>query len=85
MTFGIVTVISVSLVDTYCVGRLGTLLLATLSFTFPVTLSVSSLAIRLGAGAWPAMSRAAGSKDTKDAKRLATDGIILVMMVPVAG
>ncbi len=89
MVLGIVAVISVSLVDTYYVGQLGTQQLTALSFTFPVTLSVSSLAIGLGAGASSVVSRAVGSKDTKDARRLATDSIvlaiILVMMVAAAG
>ena len=40
MVFGIIAVISVSLIDTYYVGRLGTQELTALSFTFPVTLTV---------------------------------------------
>lgn len=89
MVFGIVAVISVSLVDTYYVGQLGTQQLTALSFTFPVTLSVSSLAIGLGAGASSVVSRAVGSDDNKDARRLATDSIflaiVLVMIVAAIG
>ena len=50
MVVGIIATISVSLVDTYFVGKLGTSPLAALSFTFPVTMAVTSLAIGLGAG-----------------------------------
>ncbi len=89
MVLGIIAVISVSLVDTYYVGQLGTKELTALSFTFPVTLSVSSLAIGLGAGASSMVSRAIGSDNRKDAKRLATDSlvlaVILVLSVAVVG
>ncbi|SFS05125.1 MATE family efflux transporter [Yoonia litorea] len=89
MMFGIIAVISVSLVDTYYVGRLGTEQLTALSFTFPVTMTVSSLAIGLGAGASSVVSRAVGSDDTDHARRLATDSLalalIIVSLVAVAG
>ena len=89
MVFGIIAVISVSLVDTYYVGQLGTQPLTALSFTFPVTLTVSSLAIGLGAGASSVVSRAVGADEHGDAKRLATDSLalalILVFFVAAAG
>ena len=89
MVFGIIAVISVSLIDTYYVGRLGTQELTALSFTFPVTLTVSSLAIGLGAGASSVVSRAIGAKERDEAKRLATDSLalalILVMFVAALG
>lgn len=81
MIFGIVAVISVSLVDTYYVGQLGTQQLTALSFTFPVTLTVSSLAIGLGAGASSVVSRAIGAKEEDDAKRLATDSLVLAILL----
>ncbi|MEL7211361.1 MAG: MATE family efflux transporter [Pseudomonadota bacterium] len=86
MVFGIIAVISVSLIDTYYVGQLGTQQLTALSFTFPVTLTVSSLAIGLGAGASSVVSRAVGSDDMADAKRLATDslGLALLLVICVA-
>lgn len=89
MVFGIMAVISVSLVDTYFVGELGTKPLAALSFTFPVTLTLTSLAIGLGAGASSVVSRAIGSGDNHEAKRLSTDALILavgmVSILTVAG
>ena len=84
MVFGIVAVISVSLVDTYYVGRLGTQELTALSFTFPVTLIVSSLAIGLGAGASSVVSRAVGADERDDAKRLATDSLALAFFLVIA-
>lgn len=84
MIFGIVAVLSVSLVDTYFVGRLGTDPLAALSFTFPVTLTISSLAIGLGAGAASLVSRSVGAQDQEDAKRMATDSLILAIALVAA-
>lgn len=83
MVFGIIAVISVSLVDTYYVGQLGTQQLTALSFTFPVTLTVSSLAIGLGAGASSVVSRAIGGGDRDDAKRLATDSLFLAFLLVI--
>jgi len=83
MVFGIIAVISVSLIDTFYVGQLGTQQLTALSFTFPVTLTVSSLAIGLGAGASSVVSRAIGSGDKGDAKRLATDSLALALILVI--
>ncbi len=83
MIFGIIAVISVSLIDTYYVGQLGTQQLTALSFTFPVTLTVSNLAIGLGAGASSVVSRAVGAADKDDAKRLATDSLVLALILVI--
>jgi len=89
MILGIIAVLSVSLIDTYFVSQLGTDYLAALSFSFPVTMSISSLAIGLGVGAASAVSRAVGANDREQAKRLSTDslllGITVVMVVAIAG
>ncbi len=50
MMVGIVGMVAFNLVDTFFVGRLGTLQLAAMSFTFPVVLVVSSIARGLGVG-----------------------------------
>ncbi len=89
MVFGIVAILSTSLVDTYFVGKLGTQPLAALSFTFPVALTISSLAIGLGAGAASVVSRAVGGRSDREAKRLSTDSlalsVIVVAIVSVVG
>lgn len=81
MVLGVVAVISISLVDTYFVGQLGTAPQAALSFCFPVTLSVASLAIGLGAGAGSVVSRAIGAERPGEAKRRSTDSLVLAVMV----
>jgi len=81
MMFGIVAVISVSIIDTYFVGKLGVQELTALSFTFPVTMAVSSIAIGLGAGTASVVSRAVGAGNTEDAKRLTTDSLVLALII----
>lgn len=81
MVFGILAVLSISLVDTYFVGKLGTKQLAALSFTFPVSLTIASLAIGLSAGAASVVSRAIGRKDQKRACRLTTDSLVLSLII----
>ena len=50
MIIGIVAMMAFNLVDTYFVGQLGTKELAAMSFTFPVVMIISSLALGLGMG-----------------------------------
>lgn len=81
MVVGVIAILSVSLVDTYFVGRLGTDALAALSFTFPVTFTLSSLSVGLGAGASSVLSRVLGAQDATRAKRITTDSIVLALLV----
>ena len=81
MIVGIMATMSVSIVDTYFVGKLGTNELAALSFTFPITITIASLAIGLGAGAAAVVSRAIGAKNDKEAKRLSTDSLLVATLI----
>ena len=83
MIVGIIATMSVSIVDTYFVGRLGSNELAALSFTFPITITIASLAIGLGAGAAAVVSQAIGAKNEKEAKRLSTDSLIVATLIVV--
>ncbi|MFQ3249287.1 MAG: putative MATE family efflux protein [Glaciecola sp.] len=83
MIFGIIAVFSVALVDTYFVGKLGTDQLAALSFTFPVTMAIASLSSGLGAGASSVVSRAIGADNKGQAKRLATDSLLLAVVLVI--
>ena len=69
MAFGIIAIVSVSLVDTYFIGLLGTEPLAAISFTFPITLTMTSLAIGLSAGSASTVSRAIGADKLDQAKK----------------
>ncbi|GAH14310.1 unnamed protein product, partial [marine sediment metagenome] len=81
MVIGIVSMVAFNLVDTFFVSRLGTLELAAMSFTFPVVLVVHSLAMGLGIGTSAVLSRAIGEGYHHKVQRLATDGLILSVLI----
>lgn len=68
MLFGMITLMSFNLVDTFFISMLGTHELAAVSFTFPVTFTVISLAIGLGIGTSAVIAKAYGSGDHQAAK-----------------
>ena len=63
MVFGILSMVAYNLADTFFVGRLGRDQLAALSFTFPVVLTIGSLAQGIGMGTSAVVSRAVGAAD----------------------
>ncbi|RUO58605.1 MATE family efflux transporter [Pseudidiomarina insulisalsae] len=60
VVIGVFTLISFNVVDTFFVGMLGTDPLAAVSFTFPVTFTLVSLAIGLGIGTSAVLARKRG-------------------------
>lgn len=81
MSFGIVAMMLVGLVDAYWVGKLGTVQQAAVQFVFPVSMLVMSVAIGLGAGAVSVVARAAGRGDGERTRRVATDAVTLSFAV----
>ena len=75
MSVGILGMVAFNLVDTFFVGRLGTLELAAMSFTFPVVLVVGSIARGLGVGTTAVISRAIGEGDHQKVQRMTTDSL----------
>lgn len=65
--FGVATLISFNVVDTFFISMLGTDPLAAVSFTFPVTFTVISLAIGLGVGTSAVIARKYGSDRPEEA------------------
>ena len=84
MMVGIVGMVAFNLVDTFFVGRLGTLELAAMSFTFPVVLVVMSISRGLGVGATSVLARAIGEGDHHKVKRMTTDALLLSVLVVAA-
>ena len=68
MLFGMITLMSFNLVDTFFISMLGTKELAAVSFTFPITFTVISLAIGLSIGTSALIAKAHGSGDSSAAK-----------------
>jgi putative MATE family efflux protein len=83
MVFGVLGIVAFNLVDTFFVGKLGIQQLAALSFTFPVVLGVSSLAMGLGIATSSVVSRAIGEGDFHQVKRLTTDSLVLSVLIVV--
>lgn len=63
MSFGILSVLSVGVVDSYFLGQLGGTPLAAIGFIFPVVTAFSSLAIGLSAGGNTMVSQSLGRED----------------------
>ncbi len=78
-----------NLTDTFFVGKLGTVPLAALSFTFPVVIFSGSLSMGLGIGTSATVSHALGAKDRTLARHLTTDAHVfagfLGILVSVVG
>ena len=72
MIIGMLMLFTFSLVDTLFISFLGTESLSAISFTFPVTFTIMSLAIGLGIGASAVVGRCLGNAELKRAKEAAT-------------
>ena len=81
MIWGVFAVIAFNLVDTYFVGQLGTTPLAAMSFTFPVVMTLGSVAMGLGVGTSSVISRAIGEGDRNRVQRLTTDSLTLSLLL----
>ncbi|HQO09373.1 MAG TPA: MATE family efflux transporter [Clostridiales bacterium] len=84
MMVGMLSMVGYNLIDTFFVGRLGTAQLAAMSFTFPVTMAANSIALGLGVGGAAVISRAVGSKNHDEVKRLTTNSIYLGFIIVAA-
>ena len=81
MAMGVFAVILFALVDTWFISLLGTKPLAAMSFCFPVTFIVSSLAMGMGIGLGSNVSRILGSGKHHLAGRFTTDSLILAVLL----
>ena len=81
MIWGVLAITAFSIVDTYFVGQLGTKPLAAMSFTFPVVMTLGSLAMGLGVGTSSVIARAIGEGDRDRVQRLTTDSLTLSLLI----
>lgn len=81
MMIGIMSMVAFNLIDTYFVGKLGSLQLAALSFTFPVILVIFSVVQGLGIGATALISKSIGRGDRAKAARETTDSLALAIII----
>ena len=89
MIFGMITLMMFNIVDTFFISLLGTEPLAAVSFTFPVTFTVISLAIGLGIGTSAVIAKALGSNKIDEARFDASIslmvGVVLVIVLSSIG
>lgn len=83
MVLGILAILLFGLVDTWYVGRLGADALAAMSFTFPVTVVLFSVAMGVGLGATAVISAAIGQQDRQRVRRLTTHALLLANLLVV--
>lgn len=81
MVFGILAVVGFGLVDSFFISLIGTTELAAVSFTFPVGMVLTNVAIGLGVGVASVLSRTIGEGDSHTAQRIATDSIVLAVIL----
>ena len=77
MILGMVTMMTFNLVDTFFISLLGTQPLAAISFTFPITFSIISLAIGLSIGTSAVIARIIGANERERARCYATSALYL--------
>lgn len=77
MIFGVATLISFNVVDTFFISLLGTESLAAIGFTFPVTFTVISLTIGLGVGTSAVIAHHLGAGNEQQARQVASCAIYL--------
>lgn len=84
LVWGLMATMSLNAIETFFVAQLGREPLAALSFTFPIIMVLTSLAIGLGAGTSSAVARAIGEGNSSKARRLATDAMSLTLIISVS-
>lgn len=70
-----------NITDTYFVGKLGTDALAAMGFTFPIVMMAGAISTGISTGAASLLSRAYGNGDRHKMQRIATDGILLSIIL----
>lgn len=81
MMFGMISLMLFNLADAWFVGQLGTEPLAALAFTFPISFSITSLAIGLGVGTSATLARLIGSGQSERVARVATDNYLMAILI----
>lgn len=73
--------ILVQMLEIGFIGQLGTAEVAAITFTFPLTMILSSIALGIGIGTSSVIARSVGGGDSDDVRRLGTHSLFLVMGV----
>lgn len=77
MVVGLFALNSYSIADTYFVGQLGTLPLAAMTFTFPVSFTLVAIGLGVGIGASSVLARLLGAGERRTVQRITTHALML--------
>ena len=78
MLLGVSSSILVQTLEMGFIGQLSTQHVAAVTFTFPITMILTSIALGVGIGASSVIARSAGAGRRRDARRLASHSILLM-------
>ena len=81
MLAGTIAMNTYNFIDTWFVAKLGTIPLAAMGFSFPVVTLLTFIAGGTGTGVTTLTSHALGRKNRSDASKIATHGILLVVII----
>ncbi len=81
MVLGVMSTILVQTLEIGFIGQLSTAHVAAITFTFPVTLILSSIALGVSIGTSSVIARSIGAGNHRDSRRLATHSLVLVMIL----
>jgi MATE family, multidrug efflux pump len=84
MLMGILSIMVFHLADAFFLGRYGTGALTAVTFTFPVVMTLGSLALGLGVGVSAVVANAIGEGNQSLVRRLSTDSLLLSLLVVTA-
>jgi putative MATE family efflux protein len=80
MMAGISANIVVGMLEIGFIGQLGTQHLAAITFTFPVTMILTSIALGIGIGTSSVIARSVGARVSSEVQRLGTHAMLLVFL-----
>jgi len=83
MLLGISSMVIFNITDTFYIARLGTVPLAAISYTFPVILTVSSIAFGFGGAVMALVSQAIGQQDRQKVEQVTTHAFYIVLVVSI--
>lgn len=81
MMMGMIGMVIFNIIDTYFIGKLGTIQLTAMSYTLPVIMIVGSIAMGISVSITAVVSLAIGEENTYKVQRLTTDGIFLSLLL----
>ena len=81
MVLGVSSSILVQTLEMGFIGQLSTQHVAAITFTFPLTMLLTSIALGIGIGTSSVIARSVGAGDAADMRRLATHSLVLIAVL----